>query len=385
MTVTDAHPPRGQLCERARVDQVGIVAAVEAYESWLRTQVPVWEADLVYKHEQMAAMPMAFLRGTYHWWLARWLRLYPVELASPRLLAVGDLHVENFGTWRDREARLAWGVNDFDEVALMPFSVDLVRLATSARLALKSGRLVLTTTMACDAILEGYVASLRTGGRALVLEEHDPWLRRLAGGRAREPRLFWANLRSLPGLDEPLRPPLRRALTAALPRGMSAATLHRRRAGLGSLGRERVVAQGEWQGAAVAREVKALVLPAWSQVMPAEPGAPVADVQGLLSRAVRSPDPSYRRGPTHVVRRLAPDSCRIDLTDLPDRRDDVRLLRAMGWETGNVHLATSETIEAVLVDLESRPPGWLEDAARRMSRATLRDWREWRASQAKRV
>jgi len=31
------------------------------------------------------------------------------------VLAVGDLHVENFGTWRDAEGRLIWGVNDFDE------------------------------------------------------------------------------------------------------------------------------------------------------------------------------------------------------------------------------------------------------------------------------
>jgi len=41
---------------------------------------------------------------------------------APRLLAVGDLHVENFRTWRDAEGRLVWGVNDFDEVAEMPYA-----------------------------------------------------------------------------------------------------------------------------------------------------------------------------------------------------------------------------------------------------------------------
>ena len=35
------------------------------------------------------------------------------------------------GTWRDTEGRLIWGVNDFDEVARMPYAVDLVRLVTS--------------------------------------------------------------------------------------------------------------------------------------------------------------------------------------------------------------------------------------------------------------
>ena len=211
--------------------QPGVVAATEAYESWLRTQVPTWEPDLEFKHQQMAETPFAFLRGTFYWWLPRWLRLFPDELAAPHLLAVGDLHVENFGTWRDREARLVWGVNDFDEVAHMPYTVDLVRLAGSARLALKSGKLGLTTGMACDAILDGYAASLRSGGRPLVLEEHETWLRRLATGRAREPRQFWGRLRTQPALDEPLRPVLRRALTASLPRGMTGYNLRRRRAG----------------------------------------------------------------------------------------------------------------------------------------------------------
>ena len=42
---------------------------------------------------------------------------------------------ENFGTWRDAEGRLIWGVNDFDEAARMPYALDIVRLATSAVLA----------------------------------------------------------------------------------------------------------------------------------------------------------------------------------------------------------------------------------------------------------
>ena len=54
---------------------------------------------------------------------------------APQVLCVGDLHLENFGTWRDADGRFVWGVNDFDEAAAMPFVLDLVRLATSIRLA----------------------------------------------------------------------------------------------------------------------------------------------------------------------------------------------------------------------------------------------------------
>src|SRR5262245_51376355 len=82
-----------------------------------------------------------FLRATYY----RWAQIIPQALpnlaAAPRVLAVGDLHVENFGTWIDGEARLVWGVNDFDECAKLPCAYDLVRLATSAHLAQSAGAL----------------------------------------------------------------------------------------------------------------------------------------------------------------------------------------------------------------------------------------------------
>ena len=60
---------------------------------------------------------------------------------SPEVLAVGDLHVENFGTWRDIEGRLIWGINDFDEVGRMPYTIDLVRLAASAHIAIDTEQL----------------------------------------------------------------------------------------------------------------------------------------------------------------------------------------------------------------------------------------------------
>jgi hypothetical protein len=36
-------------------------------------------------------------------------------MEAPRVLCVGDLHVGSFGTWRDAEGRLCWGVDDFDD------------------------------------------------------------------------------------------------------------------------------------------------------------------------------------------------------------------------------------------------------------------------------
>jgi uncharacterized protein (DUF2252 family) len=111
----------------APTSAASIVAATVDYEQ----QVHVVEADLRLKHRDMAGSLFAFLRATLYRWSQLWKEVCPDLTDAPRLLAVGDLHVENFRTWRDAEGRLVWGVNDFDEVAEMPYAVDLVRLVTA--------------------------------------------------------------------------------------------------------------------------------------------------------------------------------------------------------------------------------------------------------------
>src|SRR5258708_38073792 len=76
-----------------------------------------------------------FLRATYFRWTRKIGTLCPELMDAPQVLSVGDLHLENFGTWRDADGRLVWVVNDFDEAAVMPYPLDLVRLAASIRRA----------------------------------------------------------------------------------------------------------------------------------------------------------------------------------------------------------------------------------------------------------
>jgi len=72
--------------------------------------------DVALKNAHMAESPFAFFRARLDY---RWLQLWHANCAdvvgAPKVLAVGDLHIENFGTWRDQEGRLIWGVNDLDE------------------------------------------------------------------------------------------------------------------------------------------------------------------------------------------------------------------------------------------------------------------------------
>ena len=95
---------------------------------------------------------------------------------------------------------------------------------------------------------------------------------------------------------------------------------------------------------------------------------------------MRDIDPFVRLRGSWIVRRLAPDCSRVELASMPKERDESRLLRAMGFETANVHLGTPRAAKAILRDLEKRPGDWLHEAATAMVKATTKDWREWRAA-----
>src|SRR5258708_17303003 len=103
----------------------------DAFETWLRTQCNVVEEDLKHKHDRMRKNPFTFLRATFFRW-ARCIESICSELRnSPAVLSVGDVHLENFRTWRDFEGRLGWGINDFDEAAMTPYPFNLLLQRTS--------------------------------------------------------------------------------------------------------------------------------------------------------------------------------------------------------------------------------------------------------------
>ena len=113
-----------------------IKRATKAYEAWLAKQTTLVEADLDLKHAKMVEDLFTFFRATYYRWVQLWPGICADLDAAPVVLAVGDLHIENFGTWRDSDGRLVWGINDFDEAYPLPYTNDLVRLAASANAAL---------------------------------------------------------------------------------------------------------------------------------------------------------------------------------------------------------------------------------------------------------
>lgn len=111
------------------------------------------------KMSRMGASSFAFLRGS-----AR--LFYDIIARNPSLLGttdevgwiVGDLHVENFGAFRTGTGDdVAFDVNDFDDAALGPRRLDLLRVTTSLLLAAPlfgfRGRAALDLT---ESLLRGY-------------------------------------------------------------------------------------------------------------------------------------------------------------------------------------------------------------------------------------
>jgi hypothetical protein len=354
--------------------------ATQRYESWLRSSLPVViESDLEYKHQQMAAGAFPFLRATFYRWAERWPQVLPELDSAPTVLGVGDVHVENFGTWRDAEGRLVWGINDFDEATRLSYLADLVRLATSAAIAANEQKLSLHLKQSAEAIIEGYRDAMVNGGDPFVLAERHTRLRRLVTGELRDPVRFWAKMQALPEAPLAVYPPdaVEAAVTALSEYGPEGdPSIRTRRAGLGSLGRPRLVALARWRGGAVAREVKAMLPSAWGWTRNDQ--SPTIHYRELLDQAVRCPDPHTTVLDHWLVRRLAPDCVRVELADLPAERDEAALLCWMGFELANVHLGTPDARTPILEDLAGRHPEWLVSATERMAADTRDDWRSWR-------
>ena len=85
------------------------VSDTESYERWRAGRIPVVQSDLETKHKLMAESAFVLLRGTYYRFAKQFFARERSLAQAPQTVAVGDLHIENFGTWRDRDGRLAWG------------------------------------------------------------------------------------------------------------------------------------------------------------------------------------------------------------------------------------------------------------------------------------
>lgn len=145
------------------------------------------------KLDALASGAFSFFRGTFHVMAADLLqgRVPGAAPSAPEGLIVGDLHLENFGTYRGASGELCFDVNDFDEVAPGPLDLDLKRLCTSAMLVpgIERGVRLAAATRIAHAWAEG---AERLGGRFPVavwgVDKAEGWLQQLLREKGRRTR-----------------------------------------------------------------------------------------------------------------------------------------------------------------------------------------------------
>jgi len=357
---------------------MNIQQATTSYERWMRRHITVIESDLRSKHEQMKGGLFYFLRGTFFRWAQLWPVLCPDLNRAPKVIAVGDLHVNSFGTWRDAEGRMAWGVDDFDDSYPLPYTSDLVRLAASLKIVSDLGDLNIKLKDGCDIVLEGYQTALKAGGCPIVLAERESMMDRLGIESVDPPEDFWGKLNHRPTVRHEVPRDAKRALKETLPDDIPGYKTVLRKAGLGSLGQQRFVAIAEWKGGCIAREAKEMI-PSSCAWLDDHGGDRNPYYERAIVNAVRAHDPFQKTIGRWIIRRLSPDSNPVEIACLPKKRDEEVLLHAMGTEAANVHLGSSRAKD-LLKDLHRRKSNWLRSASKAMARAIENDWKDYKQS-----
>ena len=117
---------------------------------------------LTLKLAAIAAEPFAFFRGTNHLYAASLGR--EIGLDAPLTYVCGDLHVENFGSFKGDNGLVYFDLNDFDDALVAPFTVDAVRMLSSVLVAAHQyGLSEADARVACANMLGEYTNTLRAG------------------------------------------------------------------------------------------------------------------------------------------------------------------------------------------------------------------------------
>ena len=115
------------------------------------------------KFAALRADAFAFFRGTCGLFY-RTLELDRALLASPAVLACGDLHTQNFGSYKGDNRLVYFDISDFDEGCVAPLAFDVLRFLTS--LLVGSEALKISNKVSAELItgfLDTYAANLMAG------------------------------------------------------------------------------------------------------------------------------------------------------------------------------------------------------------------------------
>ncbi|QWT46208.1 DUF2252 domain-containing protein [Azospira inquinata] len=383
---------------------------------------------LAMKYAKMAQSPFIFLRGACHLFYAALPKAGPFREA-PTAWACGDLHFENFGSYKGDNRQVYFDINDYDEAALAPCTWDLVRLLTS--LACGADELH-TDEKQSRTLIQACVAAYRQAlaqGKPLWMEREtaEGLVRELLDGLEQRSRAEFLDKRTerhghqrhlrIDGEKALAASPEQRTLVTDFLATLSAPASHpdfykvldvaRRIAGTGSLGVERYVVLVEGKGSPDGNyllDLKealpsclvpylaplGLTQPAW-----AREGERVVAVQ----KRMQAVDHAFLQavelgGKSFLLKGLQPREDRVDMAAWGHklaRLEEVAatLGRLLAWDqlraSGHQNAATADALMAF-----ARQDDWadtLAHSARDMTRITREQWQEfrdaWQAGQLK--
>ena len=124
-----------------------------------QTRIATADEDARAKFDKLAGSVFSFFRGTA---LLFYRDMAGEDAWMPTVLALGDVHPENFGVMPNADNVPIFGPNDFDEAAYAPFTWDLKRGATGFMLAAgEHGHGAKRQRRIARRFVEGYVAGVR--------------------------------------------------------------------------------------------------------------------------------------------------------------------------------------------------------------------------------
>ena len=126
---------------------------------------------LALKLQKMLTDPFIFLRGACHLFYEN-LPSHSVFSKAPVTWNCGDLHLENFGSFKGDNRLTYFDINDFDEAALAPCTWDLLRFLVSVQLGVRSLSVnPAEANCLCHIFIDAYASALSIGKARWVERE----------------------------------------------------------------------------------------------------------------------------------------------------------------------------------------------------------------------
>jgi uncharacterized protein (DUF2252 family) len=115
------------------------------------------------KYKAMRQSSFVFFRGTCHLFYQDWPENSPLNAAPPSWIC-GDLHLENFGSYKGDNRLVYFDINDFDEAILAPNTWETARFLTSVLVGAQSLGVNQPEAIAlCHCYLDAYFEELKIG------------------------------------------------------------------------------------------------------------------------------------------------------------------------------------------------------------------------------